>query len=254
MSQATLEILTHESLRPIRHGFFTRKGGASSGIFAGLNCGPGSSDQTEAVALNRERAARALGLTPGDLAGVHQVHSATVIPVTAPLSPQPRADALVTATPGIALTVLTADCQPVLFADIGAGVIGAAHAGWRGALGGILEAVLGAMEGLGARRADIRAVIGPTISQRAYEVGPEFLDAFLADDAGNDRYFAGGRGDRMQFDLPGYSLGRLRAAGIGQAVWTGHCTFSDPDRFYSYRRSVHHHEADYGRLISAIRL
>lgn len=250
----TLEILTHPALSPFTHGFFTRKGGASSGIFQGLNCGPGSSDQCEAVAINRERAAAALGLAPAALAGVRQVHSADVVTVTGPMAEVQRADALVTATPGIALTVLTADCQPVLFADPEARVIGAAHAGWRGALGGILEATVDAMEALGARRAAIRAVIGPTISQRAYEVGPEFLDAFLAEDEGYGRFFAGGTGDRPHFDLPAFGLHRLRGYGVGQAEWTHHCTYSDPERFYSYRRSVHRHEADYGRLLSAIRL
>lgn len=171
-----------------------------------------------------------------------------------PLPVAPRADALVTATPGLALAILTADCQPVLFADPEAGVVGAAHAGWRGARDGVLEATLDAMEGLGADRGDIRAVIGPTISQRAYEVGPEFLDSFLAEDRDNARFFANGNGDRMLFDLTAYSLARLRAAEIGQAVWTRHCTYSDPERFFSYRRAVHAGEADYGRLISAIRL
>ncbi|MEZ5779208.1 MAG: peptidoglycan editing factor PgeF [Paracoccaceae bacterium] len=250
----TLEILTHEALQPLHHGFFTRRGGASSGIFAGLNCGHGSSDQTEAVAINRERTARALGVASDALVGVHQVHSADVVTIDGPLATTRRADALVTATPGIALTVLTADCAPVLLADAEAGVIGAAHAGWRGALSGILENTLVAMERSGAERDRIVAVIGPTISQRAYEVGPEFLDTFLTEDPAYSRFFSGGNGDRVHFDLPGFGLYRLREAGIGRAEWTGHCTYSDPDRFYSYRRSVHRHEADYGRLISAIRL
>lgn len=250
----TLEILTHDALVPLRHGFFTRKGGASSGIFAGLNCGHGSSDQTEAVAINRERVAAALGVSPPALIGVHQVHSAEVVTVTGPMATSIRADALVTATPGLALTVLTADCQPVLFADAAAGVIGAAHAGWRGTLLGVLEATLDAMEALGARREHTVAVIGPAISQRAYEVGPEFLDEFLGADPGYSRFFSGGQGDRAHFDLPGFGLHRLREAGIGQAEWIRHCTYSDSERFYSYRRSVLRHEADYGRLISAIRL
>lgn len=251
----TLRAVTSDALGTIRHGFFTRQGGASSGIFAGLNCGFGSSDQTEAVALNRARVAEAMGAAPGALVGVHQVHSATALPVTAPFAgPPPRADALVTATPGLVLTVLTADCQPVIFADAAAGVIGVAHAGWRGTLDGVLESTLDAMAALGARPARTVAVIGPTISQRNYEVGPEFLDIFLAEDEDNARFFASGRGDRLQFDLPGFGLHRLRAAGIGQAEWCGHCTYADPARFYSYRRSVHAGEADYGRLISAIRL
>jgi len=250
----TLEILTAPALGDLRHGFFTRRGGASSGIFSGLNCGHGSTDLTEAVAVNRARVAAAMRVQPAQLIGVHQVHSAEVVTVTGPLTVAQRADALVTSVPGLALCILTADCQPVLFADTTAGVIGAAHAGWRGALGGILEAVLDAMEALGARRGRIVAVIGPTISQRAYEVGPEFLAEFLAEDADNVRFFAGGTGDRMQFDLPGFSLHRLRQAGVAEAEWTRHCTYSDPARFYSYRRSVHAGEADYGRLISAIRL
>jgi YfiH family protein len=251
---AILELITHDALRPLTHGFFTRKGGASSGIFSGLNCGHGSSDQTEAVALNRSRVAHKLGVAPSALLGVHQIHSADIITVNGPFTHGQKADALVTALPGVALSVLTADCQPVLFADAKAGVIGAAHAGWRGALSGVLERTIDAMEALGAKRANIHAIIGPTISQRAYEVGPEFMDAFLAEDTDYDRFFAGGHGDRVHFDLPGFGLHRLRAAGVGQVAWTGHCTYSDPALFFSYRRSVHQHEADYGRLISAIRL
>lgn len=251
---AMLEKLTHEALTPLTHGFFTRRGGASSGIFTGLNCGQGSSDQSEAVALNRERVARALGTDARHLLGVHQVHSPDVITVRAPWDKPPMADALVTNRPGIALSILTADCQPVLFADAEAGVIGAAHAGWRGALAGVLGNTVGAMVALGARPDRISAVIGPTISQRAYEVGPEFMDAFLAEDTAYDRFFSGGDGDRLHFDLPGFGLHCLRETGVGRAEWTGHCTYSDPDRFFSYRRSVHRHEADYGRLISAIRL
>jgi hypothetical protein len=165
-----------------------------------------------------------------------------------------RADAMVTRTPGLGLGVLTADCQPVLFADRQARVIGAAHAGWRGTLSGVLEATLDAMEALGARRQATVAVIGPTISQAAYEVGPEFVDTVLADDAENGRFFAGGKGDRVMFDLPSFGLHRLRTAGIGRAEWTGHCTFRQPDLFYSFRRTTRAGEADYGRLISIIRL
>jgi len=165
----------------------------------------------------------------------------------------PRVDAMVTATPGLALGVLSADCQPVLFADRQAGVVGAAHAGWKGALAGILEATLDAMEALGAKRERTTAIIGPTISQAAYEVVPDFVERFLDEDGEAGRYFAGGKDDRLHFDLPGYGLGRLRSAGIGHAEWTRHCTYSDPMRFFSYRRSVHSKEADYGRLISVIR-
>ena len=250
----TLEILTYAELQPLTHGFFTRKGGASSGIFHGLNCGQGSSDQTEAVALNRERVAHAMNVTPGHLIGVHQIHSADVVTVREPWTQAPKADAMVTDRPGIALSVLTADCEPVLLADAEAGVIGAAHAGWRGALSGILGNTVHAMRALGARADRIHAVIGPTISQRAYEVGPEFMDAFLAEDPAYDRFFAGGTGDRVHFDLPAFGLMKLREAGVGAAIWCGQCTYSDPGRFFSYRRSIHRHEADYGRLLSAIRL
>ena len=248
----TLDIITSPLLAPLRHGFFGRRGGASSGVFAGLNCGYGSSDQHEAVTINRHRVAAALQVEPDALIGVHQVHSADVVTVVNPTAPLPKADALVTALPGLALSILTADCQPVLFADPVAGVIGAAHAGWKGTLSGVLEATVAAMAGLGARRADIRAVIGPSISQRAYEVGPEFFETVLAGDSGAARFFAMGQDDRMQFDLPGYGLYRLRLAGVGQAEWTRHCTYSDSERFFSYRRSVHAKEADYGRLMSAI--
>jgi YfiH family protein len=249
-----LEIITSDALPGTRHGFFTRKGGASSGIFAGLNCGTGSSDLSDAVAINRARVAQAMDLPLSHLVTVNQVHSADVVMLTAPLDPRPRADALVTATPGLGLAVLTADCQPVLFSDPQAGVIGAAHAGWRGSRDGVLEATLDAMEALGANRAAITAVIGPTISQAAYEVGPEFLDGFLQDDPDSQRFFASGTGDRMLFDLPGYSQQRLRQVGIGHAEWTRHCTYRDPERFFSFRRTTHAGEADYGRLISVIRL
>jgi YfiH family protein len=250
----TLEILTSDVLGKTRHGFFTRRGGASSGIFDGLNCGASSSDQSEIVAINRARVAEAMKVTPDSLMGVHQIHSADVITVTTPSTDRPKADALVTATPGIALSVLSADCQPVLFADAQAGVIGAAHAGWKGALDGILDQTVEAMIALGATRENIHAAIGPCISQRAYEVGPEFMDNFTDEEADNARFFAGGEGDRLQFDLPAFGLKCLRATGIADTEWTRHCTYSDPDRFYSYRRSVHHKEADYGRLIAAITL
>lgn len=248
----TLDVITSPLLGRLRHGFFGRRGGASSGIFAGLNCGQGSTDQAEAVTINRSRVAEHLDVPSVALLGVHQVHSADVVTAEGPLSARPRADALVTRVPGLALSILTADCQPALFADPEAQVIGAAHAGWKGALNGVLEATIEAMERLGARRDRIAVAIGPTISQRAYEVGPEFLGNFLAEDDRAARFFANGDGDRLHFDLPGYGLYRLRQAGVAAAEWTRHCTYSDPSRFFSYRRSVHRHEADYGRLISAI--
>ncbi len=250
----TLEIITADALAPLRHGFFTRRGGASSGIFSGLNCGFGSSDQAEIVAINRARAAEALKVTPGDLVSLHQVHSAAVEVIDGRPDQPPRADALVTRQPGLALAVLTADCQPVLLADRRAGVIGAVHAGWRGTLDGILENTLDAMEALGAARGSVKAVIGPTISQRNYEVGPEFLEEFMAEDPANSRFFANGEDGRYLFDLPGFGLNRLRAAGVGEAEWTRHCTYADTARFYSYRRASHAGDADYGRLLSAIRL
>ena len=251
----TLEILEHPLLDGTRHGFFTRKGGASSGLYAGLNCGRGSKDQQDVVATNRARVADAMGVPADRLAGVHQVHSAEVVVIADPdrinAADQPDADALVTALPGVALSVLTADCQPVLFADPEAGVIGAAHAGWKGALSGVLEATANAMRDLGATR--IRAVIGPTISQRAYEVGWDFMESFTAEDPEYQRFFSNGPNEKPMFDLPAFGLSRLRAAGV-EAQWIGHCTYSDPERFFSYRRTTHQHEPDYGRLISAVAL
>lgn len=250
----TLDIVTSPLLDGVAHGFFGRRGGASSGIFEGLNCGGGSSDQAEIVAMNRDRVADAMGVSSDRLVTVHQVHSATAVTLSERPEDRPRADAIVTATPGLAIAVLTADCQPVLFADREAGVIGAAHAGWRGALDGVLEATIDAMEAAGAHRDRINAVIGPTISQRAYEVGQEFLERFLDEDPASARFFINGVEGRYLFDLPGYGLMRLRGAGIGSAEWTRHCTYGDDQRFYSYRRTTHRGEADYGRLISVIRL
>jgi len=251
----TLEIITADIFGELRHGFFTRRGGASSGVFEGLNCGTGSSDQSEAVAINRARVAEAMDLAPEALISVHQVHSADVIHTDQiRTDARPRADALVTATPGLALSVLTADCQPVLFADPMARVIAAAHAGWKGALNGVLEATVEAMTDLGAKASRITAVVGPTISQRAYQVGPEFFETFYDHDDFYARFFVNGNDDRYHFDLPAFGLHRLRQAGVGHAEWTRHCTYHDTARFYSYRRSVHRKEADYGRLISCIRL
>lgn len=246
----TLAPITSPLLEDVRHGFFTREGGASTGIYAGLNCGNGSSDQVEVVTLNRARVAQFMDVAV--LSGVHQVHSA--VAVVADPDTRPKADALVTSTPGVALSILTADCQPVLFADTHAGVIGAAHAGWKGAIDGVLEATLDAMEGLGAARSRVRAVIGPSISQKAYEVGPEFMDRFVDEDPDYARFFANGADGKYQFDLIGFGLMRLRRAGVHEAEWTGHCTYGDPARFYSYRRATHRKEADYGRLIASIRL
>ncbi len=251
----TLDILTSPVLDGVKHGFFGRRGGASSGIFEGLNCGGGSSDQAAIVALNRDRAADAMGVSSERLVTVHQVHSArAVILDDVPADRRPEADAIVTTTPGLAIAVLTADCQPVLFADREAGVVAAAHAGWRGAVDGVLEATIDTMIEAGARREEIRAVIGPTISQRNYEVGPEFFERFHDEDPATGRFFVNGADGKYLFDLPGYGLMRLRGAGIASAEWTRHCTYADPNRFYSYRRATHRGEADYGRLLSAIRL
>ena len=248
----TLTPLTSDLLSEVSHGFFTRMGGSSTGIYHGLNCGKGSGDRPDAIQSNRAAVADFLGRPADHLQSVHQTHSAQVQILTAPLTDAPKADAMVTATAGVILGVLTADCQPVLFHDAKAGVIGAAHAGYKGAKLGILQNTLAAMETLGAQRQDICAVIGPCISQKAYEVGPEFLDDICHAAPDALRFFAQGKGDRYQFDLPSYSLDQLRAAGIKEAAWTGHCTYSAPDQFYSYRRSVHEHQPDYGRLISCI--
>lgn len=251
--QTTLEILTHPLLSGVNHGFFTRKGGASSGLFAGLNCGRGSSDQGDMVRLNRARVAEAMGVEPGRLVTVRQVHSSDVVTLTEAddieIIGNIKADGIVTRQKEVALAVLTADCQPILLADLGAGVIGACHAGWRGAMGGIIGATVEAMHALGAR--EIKAVIGPTISQRAYEVGEDFMENFLAEDSEYARFFSGGPNGKPMFDLPSFGLFRLRAAGA-EAEWSRHCTYSDPERFFSYRRSTHEEQADYGRLISAI--
>lgn len=250
----TLEALTSDILSPLRHGFFTRSGGASSGIFSGLNCGTGSSDQVEIVALNRSRVAQAMEVDPQNLLSLYQTHSPDVITLSAPWQKgeRPKADGMATATSGIALGILTADCAPVLFADPKNGVIGACHAGWKGALSGVLQATMDAMIELGAARETIQASIGPCISQRAYEVGPEFLDQFIEQDPKFSRFFANSIKGKYLFDLPSFVLDRLRSAGVGNADWIGHCTYTDPIRFFSYRRATHNQEPDYGRLISAI--
>ena len=247
-----LEILKSEVLGTVPHGFFTRKGGASSGVFQGLNCGSGSSDMSDAVKLNRARVAAAMDVP--ELASVYQVHSGDAVAVTGSGRAAGEADGIVTATPGVALSILTADCQPVLFHDPKARVIGAAHAGWKGAIGGVLEATVAQMEALGATVGNIRAAIGPSISQPAYEVGPEFFDRFMEQAPEAATFFTKGVGGKYLFDLPGYGLSRLNALGVAAAEWTQHCTYSDPSRFFSYRRATHEGEADYGRLISVIRL
>jgi len=240
----------------IRHAFFTRQGGVSDGIYASLNGGIGSSDEPAKVQENRRRMAAALGAKHDALISVHQVHSPDAVIVEGPWrGERPKADAMVTATPGLALGITTADCGPVLFADAEARVIGAAHAGWRGAVTGVLESTIAAMERLGARRATIVAVLGPTISQKAYEVGPDFIKRFAEEAPGHERFFMETeRPDHAMFDLPGFIGARLEAAGIGAFTNLGLCTYSDEERFFSYRRTTHRKEPDYGRLISAITL
>ncbi len=250
-----IEKLTASRLCPLEHGFFTRKGGVSKGLYEGLNCGNGSSDDRSAVSENKARVAKNLGLTSDALMGTHQVHSSKALVADRSTENQQKADALVTATKGLGLYVLSADCQPVLFADHKAGVIGAAHAGWRGALNGILEATVSGMEKLGANRDDIEAVIGPCISQTAYEVGEEFFENFVDTDPSYTEFFVnGGTEGKYMFDLPRFGLARLRAAGIANCEWIGECTYSAPEKYYSYRRTAHEGEPDYGRLISVIRL
>jgi YfiH family protein len=243
----------------VRHGFFTRMGGVSRGIYAGLNCGPGSDDDPEAVAENRSRAMAVLDQRADALATLYQIHSAEVVAVEQPFATdaRPKADAMVTSIPGIALGVLTADCVPVLFADGEAGVIGAAHAGWKGALYGVVDNTVAAMERLGAARSNIRAAVGPCIRQASYEVGPEFPAAFIKDRQENWAYFQ--RGDRdghFQFDLAGYVVLRLQQAGIaaGNIDDLKLDTRDDEERFFSYRRTCLRGEPDYGRQLSAIAL
>ncbi len=242
------------SLPGIRHGFFTREGGVSTGIYATLNCGLGSSDEPSLVGENRARLARALGASPDKLATPYQVHGTAAIVVDAPwpADARPHADALVTQRPGIAIAIGTADCGPILLADPSAGVIGAAHAGWRGAISGIAESAIAAMERLGARRERIIAALGPSISQANYEVGPELVEKFVAEDPGNARFFTHSkRPGHSQFDLPGYTVARLKRAGVSAANLPN-CTYAEEARFFSFRRTTHRSEKDYGRQLSAI--
>jgi polyphenol oxidase len=239
--------------RAIRHGFFTRKGGHSSALFASLNCGYGSGDDKPTVAKNRGVVSASLGVD--HLLTAWQWHSADAIAANDPWDVQtpPKADAIVTATPGLAIGILTADCAPVLFADSSAGVIGAAHAGWKGALGGVTDATIEAMEKLGARRERIAAVIGPTISQDSYEVGPDFRERF--EESSASPYFKPStRKSHYMFDLPGYLSSRLKAQHLASVSNLSFCTYRDEERFFSYRRATHRSEQHYGRQISAIAL
>ncbi|QFY60770.1 peptidoglycan editing factor PgeF [Rhizobium grahamii] len=246
-------LLTEATGEAIRHGYFTRQGGVSEGIYRGLNVGLGSNDSREKVVENRRRVAEWFDLPEASLATVHQVHSPDVVVIEPGYDgTRPAADAMVTATPGVVLGVLAADCGPVLFADPEHGVIGAAHAGWKGALTGVLENTIDAMEKLGASRQTIVACLGPSISRSSYEVGPEFVDRFLAYDPAYERYFTpSSKPGHAMFDLPTLTVDRLRAAGI-RAESLGICTYPDDERFFSYRRTTHNREPDYGRQISAI--
>jgi polyphenol oxidase len=250
-------MITSEPLQlpGINHGFATRQGGYSTGIFSSLNCGLGSGDDIALVTKNRARVADELGVTHSHLVSAYQVHSADVMIVEAPFSERPKVDGLVTNKRGIALGILTADCGPVLFADHKAGVIGACHAGWKGALTGVTDSTVEAMESLGAERKNVVAVLGPTISQKAYEVGPEFPKPFLRQSSSHQKYFIPSiKKDHYMFDLPAYLIDRMQSFGVGQAVDLALCTYSDEARFFSYRRTTHLQEKDYGRLISTIAL
>jgi polyphenol oxidase len=247
--------ITAASLSPFRHGFFGRTGGVSSGLYDSLNCGLGSNDDRAAVLENRQRVAAALDLATAPVLTCHQIHSADAVIVTEPWQPgaQPKADALITNRPGLLLGTLAADCMPILFADAEAGVVAAAHAGWKGALGGVAEATLKQMETLGAERKRVHAVIGPCISQTNYEVGPEFLKSFIDADPAFAQFFTKPEaGGRPRCDLPGFMLAKLRAADVASAVSLGLCTYQHTDRFYSYRRTTHRREDDYGRQIAVI--
>jgi YfiH family protein len=241
----------------VSHGFFTRQGGVSSGVYASLNCGPGSRDDAANVTENRARVAELLGAEPSRLITLFQKHSADAVVADKPWKDGklPEADAIVTAKPGLAIGILTADCAPVLLCDGEARVIGAAHAGWRGALSGIIEATVKAMSKLGAKPQRITAVIGPAISQKAYEVGADFVDQVLAQEPDSSAYFVTDEfSGEPHFDLPGYVGERLARSGVGAIADVGLCTYCEETRLFSYRRSQHHGEDDYGRQISAILL
>lgn len=250
-----IELLRSPALEPTPHGFAGRRGGVSGGVHAGLNVGIGSADDREAVLRNRDMARDAL--MPGaTLVTVRQVHSADVVAVTGPIAEdaRPAADAMVTDRSGLALGILTADCVPVLFADRDAGVVGAAHAGWKGAIGGVTDATIAAMVALGARADRIGCAIGPCIGRASYEVTDDFALRFEQDDPANERFFSAGRPGHRQFDIAAYVAARLAGAGVARIAMLDEDTYSQPDRFYSYRRSCHRGESDYGRQISMIAL
>ena len=245
------------ALSGIRHAFFTRQGGVSGGLYSSLNGGVGSRDDAGHVAENRARMAATLGVAPNCLLTAYQIHSPHVVVAEAPwpVETRPRADAIVTRTDGLAIGVSTADCGPILLADPVARVIGAAHAGWRGALTGVAEATVAAMEQLGAERRQIRAALGPMIRQDNYEVGPDLIARFAAEDPGSERFFRpASRDGHALFDLGGYIAARLERAGIHQIEDLRLCTYAEPARFFSFRRTTHRAEADYGRHVNAIAL
>ena len=255
MTTEMIEAPSLSALPGIRHAFFTRAGGVSDGIYASLNGGLGSKDAPANVAENRSRMAAALGVVPANFLTCYQVHSPRVAVAEKAWTrtDTPEADAIVTATRGLAVGVLTADCGPVLFAEPQAGVVGAAHSGWKGALSGVLEATSAAMETRGGRRERIRAALGPLIRQENYEVGPEFVARFTAADPANARYFVPSqKAGHAMFDLPAYVAARLARAGIGGFEDLRLCTYADPERFFSYRRTTHRAEPDYGRHVNAI--
>lgn len=253
--QMNVGVIKAKLLGDIPHGFLGRGGGVSTGIYAGLNVGLGSEDEREAVLENRHRAVDAV-LPGASLARVYQFHSPDVVTIKSSGQPEepPKADAMVTDRPNILLGIVTADCVPVLFADRQAGVVGAAHAGWKGAIGGVTDNTIAAMEVLGADRARIICAIGPCIAQKSYEVDEGFLRRFAEADAMNERFFADGKAGHYQFDIEGYVAARLAAAGISKVECLGEDTYSQPDRFFSYRRSCHLNEPGYGRQISLIGL
>lgn len=250
-----VDIIRASNLGGLPHGFFGRRGGVSTGIAAGLNAGLGSGDEPDAIAENRSRAIHAV--MPGSqLLGLYQVHSADCITVTDPWENEdrPHADAMVTDRPGLLLGILTADCAPVLLADPEAGIVAAAHAGWKGAIGGVTDNTIAAMVALGARTARIRAAIGPCIAKPSYEVDDKFREFFLGDDPRNHCHFESGRAGHWQFDLESYVATRLERAGIASTVRLGLDTYADQDRFFSFRRATHRGEPAYGRQISVIGL
>ena len=252
-----LQADTLAALPAIRHGFFTRQGGVSEGIYASLNGGIGSNDVPERVRENRARMAAMIGVAPERFVTCYQIHSPEVVVAEQPWTREaaPRADAIVTRVPGLGIGVSTADCGPILFADPQARVIGAAHAGWKGALTGVLESTLTAMEGLGASRPNIRVALGPMIRQPNYEVGPEFVARFAADVPESERFFApASRAGHAMFDLAGFIAARLARAGVVHVEDLGACTYADPEKFFSYRRTTHRAEPDYGRHVNAIAL